>query len=297
MSTSPLSRPTSTRTKAGHAVGVCPGCGYGMADTQTTHRACPSCGAAVVLAWVLGERSDEPCDGRCINAVGPSCSCACGGANHGSIYLEFVPQWVRERDAKRHQDKTDRAEAQRRAGQSRREAARAELLDRYPVLAWLSYRTNTGEAWDDGSFMTDMTDAFQRGKMSDRQAAAAVRAIERETERRTRRAAEEDAAAAARAAGVRVSAGVQVITGKVVHTRWDKNRFAYSGGCLKMLVVTDAGCKIWGTCPAALSRAADDADLRGSRVQFTAEVTPSADDPMFGTFKRPRRAGVLAPTA
>lgn len=27
---------------------------------------------------------DVPCDGRCINAHGPSCDCACGGKNHGS---------------------------------------------------------------------------------------------------------------------------------------------------------------------------------------------------------------------
>lgn len=26
---------------------------------------------------------DKTCDARCMNAVGPSCSCSCGGENHG----------------------------------------------------------------------------------------------------------------------------------------------------------------------------------------------------------------------
>lgn len=65
--------------------------------------ACPGCGGTVVRPddWTsrgvrlsLMGRVDRnrlfvsglacPCDGRCTNAVGPSCDCSCGGKNHGS---------------------------------------------------------------------------------------------------------------------------------------------------------------------------------------------------------------------
>lgn len=30
---------------------------------------------------------DKVCDGRCVNATGPSCSCSCGGKNHGAAFI------------------------------------------------------------------------------------------------------------------------------------------------------------------------------------------------------------------
>jgi hypothetical protein len=33
---------------------------------------------------------EVPCDGRCTGAVGPSCDCQCGGANHGSGRVVLV---------------------------------------------------------------------------------------------------------------------------------------------------------------------------------------------------------------
>ena len=43
------------------------------------------CGATVKLAVVVGYMDERVrCGALCRNAVGPSCDCACGGANHGA---------------------------------------------------------------------------------------------------------------------------------------------------------------------------------------------------------------------
>jgi hypothetical protein len=140
-----------------------------------------------------------------------------------------------------------------------------------------------------------MAQAFARGQMSERQANAAVAVIERETEHRVRRLTEEAARLAAIAAGVRVPTGTHEVTGVIVFAR-------YSGGTHKILVVTDDGCRLWGTCPKAVipnirTIYTTKQLLHGRRVKFTAELAPKkGDDPLFGLFKRPRRAQVLDPS-
>lgn len=42
------------------------------------------CGASVAVRRVVGKHNpSRECDARCTDARGPSCSCSCGGANHG----------------------------------------------------------------------------------------------------------------------------------------------------------------------------------------------------------------------
>lgn len=42
------------------------------------------CGATVKLQPVIGTHDEHiACGAKCRNAVGPSCDCSCGGANHG----------------------------------------------------------------------------------------------------------------------------------------------------------------------------------------------------------------------
>jgi hypothetical protein len=44
---------------------------------------CP-CGKAVRLQRVFGAyQPDVTCGTKCTSAVGPTCDCSCGGANHG----------------------------------------------------------------------------------------------------------------------------------------------------------------------------------------------------------------------
>ncbi|MDE2020283.1 MAG: hypothetical protein KGJ13_08115 [Patescibacteria group bacterium] len=54
---------------------------------QSDDYTCPNCGrftdGRTIKARLVPE---QKCDGRCVNAIGPNCSCSCGGANHGSGY-------------------------------------------------------------------------------------------------------------------------------------------------------------------------------------------------------------------
>lgn len=276
-------RPKSTRTKAGHAIGTCPECGYVMADTSKDRRPCGGCGIEVILRWVYGELSDEPCDGRCMGATGPDCSCACGGTNHGGTYMhvELVPEFVRARDADRH---AARVAGKQAAMLRRRAAGREELVSRYPVLAWLSYRANTGEALMDREFMASMREAFQRGEMSLRQAQAAVAQIVRETDERDRRAA-------LVGAGITAPRGVQEVAGAIVSVRLLARRY---GDRWTMTVEADAGYRVHGSCPASVLDAFPEPErAKGARVRFTATFEGTARDPLFATFSRPRKVTVL----
>ncbi len=49
--------------------------------------ACPVCGGEMRGQPIRGTtRPDIPCNARCTGAVGSSCDCACGGANHGAAH-------------------------------------------------------------------------------------------------------------------------------------------------------------------------------------------------------------------
>lgn len=67
-------------------IGRC-GRGHSVTATREDVRAgwisCP-CGRAAVARSLKVTMRKMPCDGRCTSAMGPSCSCSCGGRNHGS---------------------------------------------------------------------------------------------------------------------------------------------------------------------------------------------------------------------
>jgi hypothetical protein len=93
---------------------------------------------------------------------------------------------------------------------------------------------------------------------------------------------------AAHAEGEDVPEGRLVITGTLLAMKWQES---YYGSTLKMLVQDDRGFRVWGSVPSSL-----DAN-RNDRIQFTAAVTQSDDDPKFGFFKRPSKATVLSSAA
>lgn len=50
-----------------------------------TARAINDCGHRLEVLRIKGTHNPKrKCDARCINAIGPSCSCECGGENHSS---------------------------------------------------------------------------------------------------------------------------------------------------------------------------------------------------------------------
>lgn len=48
---------------------------------------CLGCGHSVEARILRGEfKASEVCGSRCMGAVGPACSCSCGGQNHGKSF-------------------------------------------------------------------------------------------------------------------------------------------------------------------------------------------------------------------
>jgi len=78
------------------------------------------------------------------------------------------------------------------------------------------------------------------------------------------------------------------IVGEVLATKVQDSDF---GSVVKMLVRSETGFKVWGTCPGNI--------YKGMKISFRATVTRSNDDSKFGFFKRPSNAQVLqeAPVA
>lgn len=74
-----------------------------------------------------------------------------------------------------------------------------------------------------------------------------------------------------------------------------KSRIGAYGYETKMLVLDDRGFKIYGTAPKQLLDVDSEKSLRGRRVVFEAVVQVSKDDPKFGFFSRPTKAGFLEP--
>ena len=67
----------------------CHDCLTAFSSTEKKIDECDCGGAVFYMGQVHGDRfvkiEDRPaCDGRCTHACGPSCDCACGGANHGT---------------------------------------------------------------------------------------------------------------------------------------------------------------------------------------------------------------------
>lgn len=99
-----------------------------------------------------------------------------------------------------------------------------------------------------------------------------------------REAAREKAEAERRAAA-NCPEGRVDIAGEIVSVKMKGSMY---GSVLKMLVVDDTGFKVWGSVPSSIEGC-----LRGGKVSFSAQITPSDDDEKFGFFKRPTRATIL----
>jgi hypothetical protein len=99
------------------------------------------------------------------------------------------------------------------------------------------------------------------------------------------------------AAGVAVPEGRSTVTGVIVSVRVEDNY--YNGGVMvKMLVETDDGFRLWGTMPRSLEGNYNTVSAEeGDTVTFTATLAPSDDDPLFGFFKRPTKASIVARAA
>jgi hypothetical protein len=142
-------------------------------------------------------------------------------------------------------------------------------------------------------FLCDLNRSLIKyGELSERQIATAERVIIENTTRDDERAELDRAAAEALEEmlrnHVKCPEGRVVIEGEIVSVK-EYDGYMPGTSSWKMLVVTSEGWKVWGTRPDAIWQAE-----KGDRVRFTATVTPSEDDQLFGKFKRPTKAEVLS---
>jgi hypothetical protein len=250
---------------------------------------CSECESVVILSRICGVTTTMVCSGACMDATGPVCECACGGANHAGSYLETAPM-LAEAIARFRADQAKRRTAASKAAATRaaaKEAARAEAVqswrDEHPAeAAWL----DAGR--EDDVFASSLADQLDaKGTLSVAQTDAIVRSIERQAEQERREL--EDAAEAA--AAVAAPQGTTVVEGEILTVRAEPSPFHY-GSEVKMLVrasTPDGGLyRVWATKPAGLSSAG-----RGDRVHFIAELSRSEDDETFAFAKRPRKARLL----
>lgn len=296
----PGRHPMTITTGTTFAAGTCTSCGYVNGTTDGTRMTCQGCQTPVQLTYVQGSYNGQiPCDDRCQYAVGPICSCTCGGDNHRAGYIASgqVPVWVRERDAARHAAKIERAKAKADAKVRAAADGCAALVADFPELADL-----LGERYDGvWGFMGDMRAALRSGTMTPRQVQAAVQAVTRDREYdqvRAQRDAERDAA---RAAGVRVPEGRMTVAGEIVWARREENQFG-PGSSVKIIVKTAGGWRVKGTCPGMLEPERYSADeyadwlgsLPGRHVELTATAKgPSSGDPTLGYYSRPSKAAFV----
>lgn len=233
-----------------------------------------------------------------IGDIGLGTKCEHCGAryNHGSVYhylpgdeLVFVGQICsantfgmasREALAK---DRLARAYAAEKERIKAAEAAEAWAASNADVHAHLLAFS------DNVDFYRDLLAKLHRyGYLTERQTEAVRRGIQRDHQRRAEAESREAQKANLIAMGVEAPEGEQEIAGTVLSVKIHSNAY---GDRLVMTVKDTREFRVWGTVPRALS------DVQpGDTVTFTADITQSDTDPLFGFFKRPRRAAITGTT-
>lgn len=82
------------------------------------------------------------------------------------------------------------------------------------------------------------------------------------------------------------------ITGKIISMKEKETAYGF---VTKMLVKSDSGFMVFGTCPSSIPKTYckhQGWDSVGKKIVFTATVTRSKDDDKFGFFKRPAKASI-----
>jgi hypothetical protein len=207
----------------------------------------------------------------------------------------------------------------------RKLAAFRELCDAHPALAYADYAGDIMDAYVQRSTRDGASDAVhlragagwalstlvdiaykarKHGQVSPKQVALVERLLveldEKVTAYEAELAAKEEEPLAPPAPTGRVE-----VEGEVVHTKWQENDF---GGALKMLVVADAGWRVYASVPTALCGSGHYDEKTGSwietatadkgdRVAFTATLERSRDDESFAFAKRPTKARFVSRAA
>ncbi len=277
-------------------LGVCDPCRRPIRITLTDHPGryadtpCAECDKPVPVERLVAVITADVCDGRCMGATGPSCSCGCGGANHGASFggIRTTTSYERESAVEDYRTQQAKREQERQLRLDKRYRERVEVFD-----AWASehsdvitYLTDRCPAWSE--FLTDMA-ARIAGKdvLTERQADAVRRQIARD-----------DADAAFRQTVTTVPSGEKItVTGTVIQTMCRNSQFAR--GKVDLLMVVEAeGYRVRCPIPAPLRNGTDTNpsnlfDLRGRQVTFVADLVPSKGDKVLAHGKRLRHAALV----
>ena len=185
-----------------------------------------------------------------------------------------------------------KAAEEARAEQRVKKAVEA-FVEAHPDLAWMASEAGVEATAPKNWFVADVARKLRAyGELSERQIEAVKKSVAKDAEMNAKRqvwAAERAAQDAARPHAAAPSGRVTV-EGVVLSVREPDESAMYPSW--KMLVLDDKGFKTWGNIPSRLWPVS-----RGTRVRFSAEITPSDKDPEFSFFSRPTKAEILAQDA
>jgi hypothetical protein len=255
---------------------------------------CPGgCNHTIIVERLAAVTTSESCDSRCMGATGPSCSCACGGANHGAGWGTTATRLELESAVASLRARQDRLAKQQAARKAQKESQKTKIF-----AAWLEEGNQdiadylSGLLGDYSSnFISDMADVIRSQKpLSERQAEVVRRIMNEEIERTAKKAAYEATKTAAP-----LGKGI-TIEGTIISVK-DQPGYAYGTVDWKMTVECE-GYRVWGSVPRSLIGNTITAGcyyrLKGQRVRFVAEVVANkGGDASFAIYKRPKQAEKL----
>ena len=200
--------------------------------------------------------------------------------------------------------KREKARVSRRNTEERKTVKRQEAHNERIAAYEAQYPQLSGwwEAMAEDSFLSDLWVKAFDYELSEKQVAAAAKAMDRRAEWATKKAEE----AIAKAALPPAPTGKVEVTGTIVSVKYKESSFG-PGGAWKMVVEGPEGWKVWSTVPAKLidaameEQAARDSSgdeefvgwsdfLVGRQITFTATLEPSDRDKSFAFAKRPTKA-------
>lgn len=187
-------------------------------------------------------------------------------------------------DFKRMKKAAEEARAQQRVKQ-----AVAAFVEKNPDMAWMASEAGVEATAPGNWFVADVARKLRTyGELSERQVAAVKKSVVQDAEFKARKAQRdaERAAQDAQRPHAPAPSGRVTVEGTVLSVREPDENAMYPSW--KMLVLDDKGFKTWGNIPSRLSPVE-----RGTRVRFSAEITPSDKDPEFSFFSRPTKAEIL----
>jgi hypothetical protein len=283
---------------------------------------CPVTGHMIKGERLVAVTTTLDCDGSCRSARKASCSCGCGGVNHGNTWTagkllsnaEVVASELVKYRAEIRNVEQKREQRREQAARRERVTFDAWAADHQDVIqALAAYRHSE----DSSTFLHDLAVQVSDGwngkpkPLSENQEFAALRTI---ADISLREKAEEQRKAAARPA----PEGRSEISGQIVKI---SVRDGYAGRIEYKATVRCDGFAVWVTLPRAVEswvtanrrkelwdgwkpshgtdyQGASDrwtSILRGFQISFTADVSRSERDESFGFAKRPIKVSFASP--